>query len=243
MPEHVAIQPGRLYPQPDYTVQIDQEGKWTVTQVFLCHRNSAVALMPRPGSVHPEVPFVEVSQTSTQVTEGDLAEITCTYTGAEEKDEEDEKANAVYTMGLSVTEEPILAHHRYKDLDAEERETIQLILAGKEKDDQGNKLRGKVVSGLGTEVLGKIDRGQTQYYSPRVTWKESWVRDKPAEASELNKIGNIDVPSGPVPDLAGGRDWLRNGVTQTQEGKAFRLELEWLASDRGGWDPHIYEDQ
>ena len=28
MPEHVAIRSGRLYPQPDYTVQIDQEGKW-----------------------------------------------------------------------------------------------------------------------------------------------------------------------------------------------------------------------
>ena len=105
MPEHVAIQPGRLYPQPDYSIQIDKEGKWTVTQVYVCHRNSAVALMPRPGSVHPEVPFVAVSQATTQVTEGDLAEITCTYTGAEAKEEEDEKANAVYTMGLSVTEE------------------------------------------------------------------------------------------------------------------------------------------
>ena len=25
MPEHVAIQPGRLYPQPDYSIQIDKE--------------------------------------------------------------------------------------------------------------------------------------------------------------------------------------------------------------------------
>jgi len=242
MPEHVAIQPGRLYPQPDYTVQIDKEGKWTVTQVWLCHRASAVALMPRPGAVHPEVPFVAVSQTTAKVTEGDLAEITCTYTGAEGKPEEEEKANAVYTMGLSLSEEPILCHPRYKDLDPNERETIQLILAGKEKDDQGNKLRDKVTSDLGMEVLAKIDRGQTSYYSPRVTWRESWVRDKPAKAAELNDIGNISVPSGPAPELAGGRDWLLNGVTQTQEGKSFRLELEWLASDRGGWDPQIYQD-
>jgi len=242
MPEHVAIQPGRLYPQPDYSVQIDQEGKWTVTQVFLCHRSSAVALMPRPGSTHPEVPFVAVSNTATKVTEGDLAEITCTYTGAEAKDEEDEKANAVYTMGLSLSEEPILSHHRYKDLDPGEREAIQLILSGKEKDDRGNKLRGKVVSGPGLEILGKIDRGQRHYYSPRVTWRESWVRDKPAKAAELNDIGNISVPSGPAPELAANRNWLLNGVTQTQEGKSFRLEMEWLASDRGGWDPDIYTD-
>jgi hypothetical protein len=35
---------------------------------------------------------------------------------------------------------------------------------------------------------------------------------------------------------------LLNGVTQTQEGGAFRIEREWLASDSGGWDADIYED-
>lgn len=242
MPRHVSIKPGHLYPQPGYNVQIDKEGKWTATQIFLCHRNSAVALMPRPGTIHPEINFIQVSQSVANFTEGDLAEIICTYAGAEEKAEEDEKANAVYTMGLSLSEEPILSHIRYKDLNAKEREAIQLITSGKEKDDEGNKLRDKVESDLGKEVLGKIDRGQTSYYSPRVTWRESWVRDKPAKASELNDIGNIATPNGPAPGLAGGRNWLLNGVTQTQEGKSFRLEMEWLASDRGGWDPDIYKD-
>ena len=242
MPRHVAIQPGRLYPQPGYSVSIDKEGKWTAIQVFLCHRNSAVALMPRPGTPHPEIPFITISQVSASISEGDLAEITCNYAGAEEKDDEDEKANAVYTMGLSLSEEPILTHQRYKNLDAKEREALQMILAGKEKDDQGNKLKDKIESERGKEVLAKIERGQTSYYSPRVTWRESWVRDKPAAAGELNDIGNIADPSGPAPSLAGGRNWLLNGVTQTQEGRSFRLEMEWLASDRGGWDPEIYKD-
>ena len=242
MPRHVAIQPGRLYPQPGYSVQIDKEGKWTATQIFLCHRSSAVALMPRPGTVHPEINFIQVSQVSASFTEGDLAEITCQYAGAEEKEEDDEKNNAVYSMGLSLSEEPLLSHRRYKDLPATEREALQLILAGKDKDDQGNTLRDKVGSEPGLEVLVKIERGQTGYYSPRVTWRESWVRDKPAGASELNEIGNIASPSGPAPPLAGERDWLLNGVTQTQEGKSFRLEMEWLASDRGGWDPDLYQD-
>jgi hypothetical protein len=239
MPRHVAIQPGRLYPQPEYTIQIDKEGKWTVTQIYMCHRSSAVSL-PRPGSIHPDVPFVSISQSTAAITEGDLAVITCVYSGAENK--EDEKANAVYTMGLSLSEEPILTHLRYKDLDSKERDNLQMILAGKEKDDEGTKLKDKIESDLGKEVLGKIERGQTSYYSPRVTWRESWVRDKPAKADELNDIGNISDPLGPVPSLAGGRDWLLNGVTQTQDGKAFRLEMEWLASDRGGWDPEIYQD-
>jgi len=242
MPTHVAIQPGRLYPQPGYSVQIDKEGKWTASQVFLCHRSSAVALMPRPGTPHPEIPFIAISQSTVEFTEGDLAEVTCQYAGAEDKEEEAEKANAVYSMGLSLSEEPLLSHHRYKDLPDKEREALQLIQSGKDKDDQGNKLRDKVESVMGIEVLTKIERGQTGYYSPRVTWKESWVRNKPAKAAELNDIGNISVPNGPTPELAGGRDWLLNGVTQTQDGKSFRMEMEWLASDRGGWDPDLYND-
>ncbi|MCF7674604.1 MAG: hypothetical protein K9N23_12955 [Akkermansiaceae bacterium] len=243
MPHHIAIQPGKLYPQPGYTLQIDKEGKWTATQIYLCHRSSAIALMPRPGTPHPEVSFITVSQSSATITEGDLAEITCQYAGAEEKgEEEDEKANAVYTMGLSLSEEPLLSHLRYQDVPQKEREAIQLIQSGKDKDDQGNKLRDKVESDRGREALGKIDRGQTSYYSPRVTWRESWVRDKPASAAELNDIGNIATPTGPVPGLAGGRNWLKNGITQTQDGKSYRLENEWLASDRGGWDAQIYNE-
>jgi hypothetical protein len=210
--------------------------------VFLCHRSSVVSLMPRPGTVHPEVNFVAISQVTARVGEADLAEITCVYSGADTKEGEDEKANPVYTMGLSLSEEPLLAHERYKDLDGVVREALNLILMGKEKDDEGNRLRDKVAGPLGAELLAKIDRGQTHYYSPRVTWRESWVRDKEAKSSELNDIGKIATPSGPVPDLANGRNWLLNGLSQTHEGKSFRLELEWLASDRGGWDPDIYDD-
>jgi hypothetical protein len=240
MPTHVSIQPGRLYPQPGYSVQVDKEGKWTATQVFLCHRNSAVQLMPRPNTIHPEIGFISVAQSTVNFTEGDLAEITCQYAGAEPK--EDEKENAVYTMGLSLSEEPLLSHKRYKDLPAKELEALQLIQSGKDKDDQGNKLRDKVESQRGKEALKKFERGQTSYYSPRVSWKESWVRNKEVKATELNNIGKIDEPLGPVPSLASGRNWLLNGVTQTQEGKAFRIEMEWLASDRGGWDAEIYND-
>ena len=242
MPTHVAIQPGNLYPQPGYTVQIDKEGKWTATQIFLCHRTSAARLMPRPGTAHPEIPFIAVSQVTANFTEGDLAEITCQYAGAEEKPEEEEKANAVYSMGLSLSEEPLLGHLRYKDLADKERAALQLIASGKDKDDQGNKIRDSITSDRGKEALAKIERGQTGYYSPRVTWRESWVRDKAASGTELNDIGNIAAPSGPAPTLAGGRNWLLNGVSQTQEGKSFRIEMEWLASDRGGWDAQIYND-
>jgi hypothetical protein len=240
MATHINILPGTLYPQPGATIQVDKEGKWTATEVYLCHRLSAVALMPRPGTAHPEISFIEVATASINYGEGDVAEITCQYAGAEDKDPEDEKKNAVYSMGLSVGEENILLCYRYKDLVTSELEALKGLMAGKDKDDQTVTLRSKVTSTRGLEALAKIDRGQTSYYCPKITWRESWVRNRPVEAAELNKIGKIDTPLGPAPTLAGTRNWLRNGCTQEQDGKAFKLELEWLASNEEGWDPNIY---
>ena len=196
--------------------------------------------MTRPGTQHPGVPFISVSQVTATITEGDLAEIVCEYAGAEPKEGEQEKESAVYTMGLSLSEEPIMSHPRYDTLPEAERDVLRQIASGKEKDDQGRLLKDRITSVGGTELLGKLQRGQTSYCSPRVSWRESWVRDYPVVSADLNSIGNISAPSGPAPALAGGRTWLLNGVTQTQEGNAFRIEAEWLASDRGGWDPDIY---
>lgn len=242
MPTQLAIQPGTLYPQPGHTVEVNEEGKWTGTMIFLCHRDSVIALMPRPGTPHPDVPFMGAVGSAAQYNEGDLAEITTQYAGAEDTFEFDdnEKANAVYSMGLSVSEEPLLTHQRYKDLSADEKKALSGIISGKDKDDQGKMLSNEIASELGLELLAKIERGQTSYYSPRTTWKESWVRNSPVKTAQLNNVGKIDVPDGPVPVLGGGRNWLSNGVTQTQDGKSFRIEAEWLMSDRGGWDPEIY---
>jgi hypothetical protein len=73
-----------------------------------------------------------------------------------------------------------------------------------------------------------------------VAWRESITRNSGVRTADLNKIGEIDSPSGPAPALATSRNWLLNGVNQTQEGRSFRVEREWLASDRGGWDADIY---
>ena len=105
MPQHVAIRPGTLYPQPDYTISVDREGKWTVAQAYLCHRASVVRLMPRPGTPHPEVPFATLDAVSARVTGGDLAEITCTYAGTDPSQNEGEEKNpASYSMGLSLSD-------------------------------------------------------------------------------------------------------------------------------------------
>jgi hypothetical protein len=238
MPRHVSIQPGKLYPQPDYSIAVDREGKWTATQVFLCHRNSITRLMPRPGTAHPEIPFITVDNVTVQVSEGDLAEITCNYAGTDNSSPDANKTS--YSLGLSLSEEPILAHKKFRTLSDEEKEALQAIISGKEKDASGTAYKDKVTSAVGLKALEKILRGQTSFYSPKLIWRQSTVRKSSAASSDVRKIGQIDNPDGREPSLDEGRNWLLNGVTQTQEGNAYRIEREWIASDAGGWDADIY---
>ena len=233
------ILPGILYPQPGSTLEVDKEGKWTATEIYCCQRVSVVTLLPRPGSAHPDYPFMSAVNASVSYDEADIADITVKYAGVEAA--YGDKQYAQYSLGLSLTEEPLLSHKRYKDLSTTEKEAITLIGGGKDKDDQGRKLRDKVTSVLGKEALAKIDRGQTSYYSPRVTWKQSYASSLPAQWDDMKDIGNISEPEGPCPELVN-RNWLKNGVTQTQDGKSYRLENEWLLSDREGWDAVIYND-
>jgi len=238
MPRHVAIQPGRLYPQQNYSLAVDREGKWTATQVFLCHRNSITRVMPRPGTPHPEIPFITLDNATAQVSEGDLAEISCTYAGTD--NEAPDAAKTTYSLGLSLSEEPLLAHKKFKTLSDEEKEALQAIISGKDKDDAGVPYKDKVTSADGLKALEKVLRGQTSFYSPKLVWRQSTVRKVSAASGDVRKIGQIDTPNGSEPPLDEGRTWLLNGVTQTQEGSAYRIEREWIASDAGGWDPDIY---
>lgn len=238
MPRHVSIQPGRLYPQPDYSISVDREGKWTATQVFLCHRNSITLVMPRPGTVHPEIPFISVDNATAHVSEGDIAQITCNYAGTDNTS--NDPAKTTYSLGLSLSEEPLLSHKKFRDLIDEEKEALQAIISGKDKDSTGAAYKDKIASTLGRRALQKILRGQTSYYSPKVIWRQSTVRRTSAASSDVRKIGQIDNPDGRQPSLSDGRTWLLNSVSQSQEGNSYRIEREWISSDAGGWDEDIY---
>jgi hypothetical protein len=238
MPRHVSIQPGKLYPQPDYSVAVDREGKWTATQVFLCHRNSITKLMPRPGTPHPDIPFISVDNATAQVSEGDIAQITCNYAGTDNTSNDPNKTS--YSLGLSLSEEPLLSHKKFRDLEEDELEALQAIISGKDKDGSGSPYKDKVTSALGKKALEKIQRGQSSYYSPKIIWRQATVRKASAASSDVRKIGQIDSPDGREPSLSDGRTWLLNSVTQTQEGNSYRIEREWISSDAGGWDADIY---
>ena len=216
---------------------MDREGKWTATQVFLCHRNSITQLMPRPGTPHPEIPFISVDNATAQVSEGDIAQITCNYAGTDNTTNDPNKTS--YTLGLSLSEEPLLSHKKFKDLAEEEIEALQAIISGKER------IPPVVLQGQDHQRPRQEGVGENPARTDLLLFTQSHLaavhREKASAASsDVNKIGQIDQPDGRQPNVGDGRTWLLNGVTQTQEGSAYRIEREWIASDAGGWDTDIY---
>ena len=109
--------------------------------------------MPRPGTPHPEIPFITLDNAVAQVSEGDIAEITCNYAGTDNTDNNPDKTT--YTLGLSLSEEPMLSHKKYKDIEAEEKEALQAIITGKDKDSAGLRLQGQGDERAGQEGARK----------------------------------------------------------------------------------------
>ena len=137
--------------------------------------------MPRPGTPHPEIPFISVDNATAQVSEGDIAQITCNYAGTDNTTNDPNKTS--YTLGLSLSEEPLLSHKKFRDIDEDELEALQAIISGKDKDSSGTPYKDKVESAVGKKALEKIQRGQTSYYSPKVTWRQATVRKASAASS------------------------------------------------------------
>jgi hypothetical protein len=241
--KHISI-PAGLVLQPGATISVNAEGKWSSTLTYLAKRNGLAGYIPAIGAPHPEFPFMVLSGVSITVSEGDVAEVVCDFAGTDESNRNKGKATTVYTLGVATSEEPLLSHMRYQNLPDAEREALRNIGSGKEEDAQGNSYRSNVNSDIGQEILKRFDRGQTSYLSPKITWRQSWVQDTKLDNTDLNDIGNIAEPEGNPPMLAQGRNWLCTAISQTQESKkAYRIEIEWMASDRGGWDENVYSDE
>jgi hypothetical protein len=67
---------------------------------------------------------------------------------------------------LSLSEEPLRSHKKFRDLEDEGKEALQTIIAGKDKGSPGGLYKDKGTSILGKKALDKILRGQRCSCSP-----------------------------------------------------------------------------
>jgi hypothetical protein len=227
-----SIRADRLLDQPETEIEVDRYGIAEATEVFQCQWKDAMRLSAAVKK-HPDFTWLEKTKSKIKREEGDLARVTITFEGTEGGGTSTAEPAAIYELESCATQEPIETHPRYNIVSDDERRKIEEALKSR-----------KAPVGLGTraaELYGKKLKGVTSYLSPSVTWTQTITRGASQLSGEnLNKVGDIDAPSGPAPAIASGRNWLRGATTQTIRGSAVQIRHSWRLSGRAGWDPQLY---
>lgn len=144
-----------------------------------------------------------------------------------------------YSMDVSLSDEPLLAHKKFESVPDKERDALVLIFQGHTNDPEDDSLlKDKITSTAGLLALSKFKKGITGTKEPTVIWTE---RSTVKSLAGLGGIGKIDTPPGGPPS-AGGRSWLNIGLTaqQSDDLNSFDQQKKWELSGPGGWDTDLY---
>jgi hypothetical protein len=250
--KHISIERATAYWQPDFRAEVSKENLWTATHSFLCHIADAPQLIPQKGAFCQEegFQFLNYASCSVENIEGDLARVTCSYSGkqpnesgGDDPEEPDDQFLAEnYEMNVSVSEEPIESHPRYKDISELDRDYLAGIREGRivqvrnsssevVENTYYDKSQGIVASAYlftdekAAELANKLASGIFSYQVPKQIWRETRtvaldedgnVPNSLNIPAKLNRVGYISTPN-KAPQLNAGvginkRNYLFTGM-------------------------------
>jgi hypothetical protein len=235
---------GELVPSWRFEAESDARGFWTGWQEFSAPKGHAGELLPEKGSVWNYFTFMTVVKRKIIGMEGELVRVMVFYEGANTSGGEGGEGGveAVYSLRVALSEEPISTHPRYVDAltAADIMEAYELATnPPREKEGTGIKVVDTAEwDPLKIELYEDLQKGIEAYRDPKVTWTKRWVDE--ALPTNLNEIGDISTPEGDPPAVANDRNWIFGGLTSDQRGEVYELEATWELSGRGGWLERYY---
>lgn len=249
--------------QPDFSASQDENGLWRGTQSFICRKSDVGTVIPAKGTPCPADGFGFMGSESSNVADlkGDLYRITVSFVGANDEyqnDDNPEDSNGTNELVVSTSARSILYHPRYRNVSANEKQTLKLLLEGQL--DPIDSVSGtpvsiryrdanvtnaveirKLTSAKAVECALKIMRGITEYVAAEQIFRRTEVSTTQVPAAKLNAVGKITT-NPYAPAVADDRNWLYVGVNSVQEGNSYTHTFEWRLSDFGGWDTDLYEN-
>ena len=197
--------------------------------------------VPRLGSPHPEDSTMGLVAINAKREEGNQIKVNleyesytweATYPGRPQSEERIRR----YDFEIATSEEPLLTHERFEDLDDAERVALSNLINGQETGEDGTNWADQVTSDLGLHALAKVRKGITHYLEPSFVWVERFSTKNLADI-EIAQSGEIMDPPGNAPD-PGTRTYLYLGCTgrHTEDGEYHEVERRWKLSGKGGWD-------
>lgn len=254
-PTILGIQTGSFIWNPDFSATQDEKSKWIGSETFTCRLEEVTSLLPVNGAACQldGWGFMLFTGCKVENIEGGLATVTCNYAGTQEDtfEFEDLDDSKTYEMGITTSQEPIMAHPKYKDVAAGEKQILQNVLNGSLKQVSGSQYdfipmsdhdkteKFTITSDLGKELCEKIQKGLDGYLQAGQIWRVSFVTNTMPSTNILNAVGKITSAVG-APTVANDRNWLFIGCNMNQKDRVFNVSYEWQLSGDGGWDEDLY---
>jgi hypothetical protein len=223
----------------------DRRGLWKGWQEFSCQKDRVGVLLPYIGSSWELFPFMAVTDRQIVGTEGGMCRVRVNYEGANTGGGAGGGGGPVevYSLRVTLSEEPITTHPRYDDLDDADIVEAYELATNPPREKDGKSLKEIDTSGwdpLKIELFEDVQKGIEAYRDPKVSWVKKWVDDQ--LPTNLNDIGEISTPEGDPPTVAAGRNWLFTGLQSDERGGVYELEATWELSGKGGWNTRYYQD-
>lgn len=159
------------------------------------------------------------------------------------------RSNPCYTLSVTAVPQPILTHKLADGIEGEKLDAMKALVNGasmgtlidtsKTGERSVQKTIKEILSDDSSEIMKKIMKGVTSFYSPSVTLS---VRYKVKEPSSINYIDacKIASPPGPFKTPAGKFNWLSMGTGVEFDGKECVVSDTYVLSGPEGWDKDIY---
>jgi hypothetical protein len=228
--------------QPGWRVKRDKTGLWTGRFSYLIPADNCLAYLPAPFSAHPTYSGLFLDDAEIVGEHAGFARLDTSYAGMDPDPEKKEpKTEEVYSLAVSVGEEPISTHPRFWEIVEEAGGVVDeaWLEDNRPKSKDPNvvsefyKTNAKAVFRDGVFVAFGAAAGEFQgleayLNANQVIWTARWTQEQ--RPPNLADAGFVDSPRGPAPALGTDRNWLNTGIQYEQKAKVFTCSESWRAS-------------
>ena len=227
---HVNVPEG-LIEQADFKITVSEQGVWRISQNYECKASSLVQSIPDPYAAHPVYTFALLAEVTGVRVEGDMALITCDYTGLRS-----EQSPHVLELIAGTSEDPIETHDRYKNLTQEEFTKVKAYCDAPSDENFAVKPVPEGLTTAAEELIRKKLEGKESFLNNGITLRDTWF----ARTFNLNlgQVGKITNPPAGAPN--GTANWLLVNFSSKRVGGYHEMCAEYRASGPKGWDAEIY---
>lgn len=161
------------------------------------------------------------------------------------------RENPQYSLSCTAVPQPILTHKLAESYSGEKLDALKRLVNGgcmgskidisKEGQPVTQKTIQSIIGDDQSELIKKLKKGVTSFYSPQVTLQVRYKVKDPAAISYL-KCCTIADPPGPFKSPGKKFTWLCLGTSVEGAGKEWQVTDSYMLSGPDGWDKDIYSN-